>query len=187
MSKLKITKKMATVALGVMGLAGYNAYAVDVTVGGNIQIVNILNASGQLGLDFTSSADDIEVANFTITNNTTSFDLALTFANNGDFTSAVTAQTVTPTYWGFLLTNHATAAGTGVLDVDETVDAGGTPFVVNGDITDEVQAGAATWNPADQTTATSGLVASLIADWAASTNLAGLYTETITATLTATP
>ncbi len=177
MSKLKITKKVAMVALGALSLAGYKAHAVQVTVGGNIQIVNILNASGQLGLDFTSAATNIEVASFTISNNTTSWDLDLTFANNGDFTSAVTGQSVTPTVWEYYLTNHATAAGTGIADIA----APGT------DVTAAVGAGAVNYSPLDQTTSTNGLVVSLTADWAASTNLAGLYTETITATLTATP
>jgi hypothetical protein len=178
MSKLKNTNKLAAVALGALSLVGYNAYAVEVTVGGNIQIVNLLNASGQLGLDFTSPATQLEVASFTISNNTTSWDLGLTFANTGDFNSALTGQDVTPTLWEYYLTNHATNAGAGIVDI---------PTGARIDATAAVQGAGIVYSPADQTTATSGLVVALSASWAASTNLAGLYTENITATLSATP
>ena len=74
--------------------------------------------------------------------------------------------------------------GTGVGILDPLVASGGSED--GGDILIEAGAGAYEWDPLDQTTATVNYTLSLRASWAAFDGLAGLYTETITISITAT-
>ncbi len=182
------TLKITALALSLMGVSVQKSRAVSVTIGGNIQITNLLNASPEMGLDLTSTAASIRVAAFTITNNTTSFNLNLSFLNGGGFINAGNAQEVDMT----LITlgpEGSGTLGTGIAALVPGAAAEGATFVAGGDLT-AVVAGAGpdlvVWNPANQSTATSGFVLELLGSWAASTNLAGLYTEVITATLVAT-
>ena len=160
------------------------------TVGGNVQIVNLLNSSAQAGLDLTSVGSGVEIANFTISNNTNQFTLAFTFTNGGVFVNASSAAQKVPLTKILLVPNGGTL-GTGPVALNGT-DDGATPFTVGGDITTVCATNGvgapttATWTPVAQTTPTIGYILSMRGDWAAATNvLAGLYTETITATLTA--
>ena len=88
----RTTLKLAALTISLVGMSIHNARAVEVTVGGNIQITNLLNVNPQLGLDFTSLGTNITVATFTISNNTTSFNLNLSFLNGGGFINAGNAQ-----------------------------------------------------------------------------------------------
>src|SRR4051812_415457 len=62
------------------------------TCGGNVQVVNLLNASAQAGLDLTSAGTNIEIANFTVSNNTSQYTLAFTFLNGGVFINTLHAS-----------------------------------------------------------------------------------------------
>jgi len=172
-----------------LALAASLSHGTVSTVGGNVQVVNLLNSAAQAGLDLTSTGTLIEIANFTINQNTTSYDLAFQFTNGGRFVnSSNAAQTVDMT--GLRVTPNGGTLGTTIVPIVPATAAGGNIFVAGGDLTALLTPGTLatyTWNPADQTTPTSGYILSLRASWvAATTKLAGLYTETITATLTAT-
>lgn len=161
------------------------------TVGGNVQIVNLLNSSAQAGLDLTSAGTGVEIANFTVSNNTSQFTLAFTFLNGGVFVNSLhAAQKVNLTKVALVPSNAN--YGTGIAAVVPATPAEGASFIVGGDLTAQVATAGvgapttATWTPAAQTTPTTGLIFSMQGDWAAATTvLSGLYTETITATLTA--
>jgi len=161
------------------------------TCGGNVQIVNLLNASAQAGLDLTSVGSGIEIANFTVSNNTSQFTLAFSFANGGVFINTAHAAQTVPMTGVHLVPVNATY-GTGVAPVVPATPAEGASIIVGGDLTARFVPAHATptvvtWTPAAQSTPTTGLIFSMQADWAAATTvLAGLYTEQITATLTAT-
>lgn len=183
--------KLAMLALGVGGFAVQKAHAVDIVCGGNIQIINLLNCNPQLGLDFTSDATDLTVATFTISNNTSQFELDLSFLHGGAFVNAggtqkvdLTKLTIGPEGTGTL--------GTGPVVLVPGNAAEGASFIAGGDLTLQMAPGlgavntAIKWTPVAQTTATTGYVLQLLGSWSASSNLAGLYTETITATLVAT-
>jgi hypothetical protein len=185
-------------AIAATVLAAGMSYGVDVTVGGNIQIVNLLNVNPQLGLDFTSDGDAIPIAYFTISNNTTSFDLELSFANGGEFLRSGQADGAGILLEGVYIGPEGSGtlgAGALVNELDPTVAA--NPGVTfgnaddGGDLSAVVDGGAGpiavTWDPLDQTSSTTGYTLELTGDWTASTQLAGLYTEVITATLVATP
>jgi len=159
------------------------------TVGGNVQIVNLLNSSAQAGLDLTSAGTGVEIANFTVSNNTSQFTLAFTFANGGRFVNSLHAgQHVDLTK--VTLTNTGGTLGTGIGVLVPATDEAAATFVTGSNITTHAVVPGAptttTWTPAAQTTPTIGYVMSMRGDWlAATTVLSGLYTETITATLTA--
>ncbi len=184
----------STLALAIAASLSHGAVA---TVGGNVQVTNLLNSNAQLGLDLTSAGTLIEIANFTITQNTTSYDLTMVFANGGRFLRVggggtageridMTALTINPIS-GTLGTNVVALNPASAVGL-----TGPTPWttVTAGLLTGALVPGTSqsiTWNPADQITPTVGYILSLRASWAAGTNvMSGLYTETITATLTAT-
>ncbi len=195
MFTLRLNKiRNAAVALALAASISHGAVA---TVGGNVQVANLLNSNAQLGLDMTSVGTFIEIANFTITQNTTSFDLTLAFANGGRFLRVGGGGTAgeridmtglrlnplnTNTGTGIAVVNPATACPAAVATV--------TTITTEGLLTGSLTPGTAmsvVWDPANQTTPTVGYIVSLRASWAAGTNvMSGLYTETITATLTAT-
>ncbi len=164
------------------------------TVGGNVQIVNLLNSSAQAGLDLTSAGTDVEIANFTVSNNTSQYTLAFSFLNGGVFINSLHAAQVVP-LTKVAIHPGAGTYGTGIAAIVPGTAAENTPagtFVAGGDITALVATSGvgapttATWTPVAQTTPTTGLILSMQGNWAAATTvLSGLYTETITATLTA--
>jgi hypothetical protein len=160
------------------------------TVGGNVQVVNLLNSAAQAGLDLTSTGSNVEIASFTVSNNTTSWTLAFAFLNRGVFVNSNNAGQTVPLTQITIQGNGGTL-GTGPIAPDITVPAATPSFILAGDITAMVNANLSNvpviWTPANQTTPTIGYIISMRGDWtAATTVLAGLYTETITATLTAT-
>ncbi len=195
MSKLN-WKNFRTTAAAI-AIAASISHGAVATVGGNVQVTNLLNSNAQLGLDLTSAGTLIEIANFTITQNTTSYDLTMVFANGGRFLRVggggtageridMTALTINPIS-GTLGTSIAALNPASAVTL-----AGPTPWttVTGGLLTGALVPGTSqsiTWNPANQITPTVGYILSLRASWAAGTNvMSGLYTETITATLTAT-
>jgi hypothetical protein len=151
----------------------------------------------QMGLDLTSAGTLLEVANFTISNNTTSWDLAFTFSNGTIFKKGAGGSVYTEVPWtnltmnpiggtlgtGVTTLNPATAITSGVTPYTATIGQGMWTEVA----TDVAASKVVTWDPETQTSPTISYQISMRASWAAgSSMMAGLYTETITAVLTAT-
>lgn len=168
-------KKILAAVLTAAMLTG-TAQSAEILSGGSIPLINNLIGIGVMSLDFSSPGVNSEIALLIINNNSASFDVTLDFANSAEFQNAagvpiaMTGLTVGPGGLGTL--------GTGPIPL---VPAG------SGNILAAVQgAGTWTWSPVDQTTATVNYSLSVKASWALFTGLAGLYTESITATITAT-
>ena len=198
-SHMKFSKVVKSLVIAGMACMG-SVQASTITVGGIIQTINSLTATGQLSLDFSSPATDLTIASFVISNNTTSFDLALTFTNGGAFCkspatghaaagcvplTALTLKSVAPV--------SGAPWGAGMADLVPGTTTGGATFAANSDLFAQIFTGyvatptVVTWSPANQTSATVGGQVDLHGTWAASALLAGSYNETITAVLTLTP
>ena len=191
MSILNKIKMMAVAA----ALTAGTAFGGSFTIGGTIQTINVLTASGEQALDFTSPATLLTIATLTVSNNTDSYDLQLSFTNLGEFLKPAAAAGTGVALTACTLNMSTPAAGigsggwgTGIASLDPT-QVSGASHAINSNILARIQtAGPAiyTWTPADQTTATVGAILTIKGSWAASTKLAGNYKETVTATLIAT-
>ncbi len=165
-------KKISATCAAVAVLAG-SAFSGQLLTGGNIPLINNIVGIGLLTLDFSSPGDDATIARFIINNNSTSYDVAWSFANGAEFQNpagvaiAMTALQLDP--------SGAGTPGAGITEL------------ANEDILAAAQGAGYTWDPADQTKATINYELLMLADWAdPSDYLAGLYTETITFSITAT-
>ncbi len=178
---MKLNKKIKS-GLAIVALSAGMSYGLDVTMGGNIQTVNSITGSGEMGLDFTSPAADFRIATFVVNNNTTSFDLSFDL-NHATAIFERGGQTVPMTD---VYVDKITAFGAPNVALAPTLASGATGPTDSNLKVQWDAAGVWTWNPADQTAATVNGQLGLYADWAASTNLAGLYTAIVTVILTPT-
>jgi hypothetical protein len=111
----------------------------------------------------------------TINNNTQSWELSIKFKNGGRFRNEATGAEVVPTNLIF------TQGNSGFL-------GRGLSPLINYDLRPYINGGgneSYTWKPGIQSSATVDYVMLIEANWDASNALAGLYTETITAVITA--
>lgn len=165
--------KRISLALSTAAILAGSSFGAQLLTGGNIPLVNNITGLGVVTLDFGSTGVDAVLATFIVNNNSGTFDVDWTLTNAGNFESsgggsiAMLDIKINPTGDGTL------GGGVGVLDIP----------VVNLAV-----AGAATttWNY-NQTTATVNYAMNITADWGdPSAKLAGLYTEQIVFSITAT-
>lgn len=172
MNKLRKT----TLALAaVIALVG-SSFGGQISVGGNIPLINSIVGIGVLSLDFGSAGDDVTIATFIVNNNSPGYSVTWNFTNEGAFSNGTSDITITE----ILVSEAGGTLGTGC-DVLPAADLGITTGTSS-----------ATWDAAikgtatEQTTATIDYQIAMTADWANSADaMAGLYTETITYTITA--
>ncbi|NLW30885.1 MAG: hypothetical protein GXY77_05440 [Fibrobacter sp.] len=169
-------RKTALALVAVIALVG-SSFAGQVTVGGNIPLINSIIGIGVLSLDFGSSGDDVTIATFIVNNNSPGYSITWQFENKGAFSNGTSEITIEE----ILLSdgNNTGTLGTGCNELPAD----------NLGITTETDS--YTWNAAvkgdtEQTSATINYQIEMTADWANSAEaMAGLYTETITYTITA--
>lgn len=182
--------------------------------GGNIPLVNNMVGVGVLTLDFSGPGVLVNIGTYIINNNSDLWVVSWAFGNGAKFTRnggdnlAMTALTVEPgsamanTVIGNLSTTvDASADATDFVEaldpavvcdatgVPTTVAAHGVPGACGGNILVRAQtpAQACLYAPSQQATATVNYPIIMKASWDdASTKLAGLYTETVVFSVTAT-
>lgn len=167
-------------ALILVGLMSTSAIAVDVIAGGQVPLINNVIGIGMMTLDFGSAGTDVEVAQFFINNNSTTWDLTIecnTSGNGGAFKRLGAAATIT----------ELSALEVEVGSLGGVLGAGATTFAVGAAGDESLLLGnPCNWSAGAQTTATQMYNLRVIASWGKTAALAGLYTETITATIIAT-
>ena len=175
-------RKTALALVAVIALVG-SSFAGQVTVGGNIPLINSIIGIGVLSLDFGSAGSAVTVATFIVNNNAPEYSVNWDFTNSGVFTSADGGTIDMNEIFLTSVNSPVGALGTGADPIlDGTDYASGTQV----DPTTTHTWDAAT-NASPQTTATKNYMIEMRASWDESTDaLAGLYTETITYTIEAT-
>jgi hypothetical protein len=168
---MKSMKKTLIAAL-MVGAMTSTSMATDVICGGQVPLINNIIGIGMMTLDFGSAGTLVECADFFINNNSATWDLTIecnTSGNGGQFENHG-GDAIVPTTMNVIVGNlGGTLGGAAAAFVPGTLLAGAS---VN-------------WNPT-QTSATQMYNLAVVASWAKSAALAGLYTETITATIIAT-
>ncbi len=174
-------RKSALALTAVIALAG-SSFAGQVTVGGNVPLINSIIGIGVLSLDFGSAGSAVTVATFVVNNNAPEYSVNWEFANGGKFMSGANEIAMKDIF--LTSANNTGDLGTGADPILAGTDvAGGTAIA---DATNPFAWDAAT-NLAPQTTATKNYMIEMRTSWDESTDaLAGLYTETITYTIEAT-
>lgn len=174
-------RKTALALVAVIALVG-SSFAGQVTVGGNIPLINSIIGIGVLSLDFGSAGSAVTVATFIVNNNAPEYSVNWVFTNLGVFTSADGGK-IDMNEIFLTSVNNTGDLGTGADPI-----LNGTDYESG---TKVDPAAAHTWvaatNESPQTTATKNYMIEMRASWDESTDaLAGLYTETITYTIEAT-
>ena len=171
-------RKTALALVAVIALVG-SSFAGQVTVGGNIPLINSIIGIGVLSLDFGSSGDDVTIATFIVNNNSPGYSITWQFANGGAFsngTSEITIDEISLSDGNNTgtLGEGCDALTVGDLGITTGNDSHTWDAAIKGDATTE------------QTSATINYQIEMTADWDNSADaMAGLYTETITYTITA--
>lgn len=162
----KISLSLATVAI-----VATSSFSAQVLVGGSVPLINSIVGFGVTNLDFSAAGTNEVIATFIVDNNSSTFDVTWTLTNGAAFQKLGGTDQIA-------MTTAAMAPPTVVIG---TLGTGGTAPAV------DVSSGTGTWT-STQTTATSGYVVQMTASWAAaaSTMLAGLYTEQVVFTIVAT-
>jgi hypothetical protein len=166
--KMNLMKKIS-LSVATVAILATSSFSGQVLTGGNIALINNITGLGVLTLDLGSSGADVSIATFIVNNNSADYDVDWTLTNGGQFESA----------------------GGGIIlmsDISIIVSPSNSGTLGTGGVAPNthVVAGAATWG-VTQTTATENYMIEMTADWTnASTMLAGLYTEQIVFTITAT-
>ena len=145
------------------------AFALDMVFGGRIPTVSNIDGTSTLTMDFSNAGKDVVCANLFISNNTSEWDVTITTGNGGRFINSeglvvvpIELNVVVGTQGGFL-------------------GRGAQAFVAAGSL---LNGQTVTWHNS-QTTATLGYNLQVIASWD-KPEVAGIYIETIRATITAT-
>jgi hypothetical protein len=167
---------MRTLSLSLIFAIISIAFSGSVEIGGQIPIKNNVICDGNVCIDMSESVQNLqEIARMTINNNTQSWELSIKFKNGGRFRNEATGAEVVPTNLIF------TQGNSGFL-------GRGLSPLINYDLRPYINGGgneSYTWKPGIQSSATVDYVMLIEANWDASNALAGLYTETITAVITA--
>lgn len=168
---MNVMKKIS-IALSAAAILASSSFGAQVLTGGNIPLVNSITGIGVVTLDFGSPGVNVVIATFILNNNSQEFDVDWTLANNAEFRNAAGTAIVMTT----AVLNPVTP-GVGL----------GTARLAAADLANvSVAGGAGTWNYL-QSTATVNYAINLTASWADPSGfLAGLYTENVTFSVTAT-
>jgi hypothetical protein len=168
----KISLSVATVAV----LAS-SSFCGQVLVGGNVPLINNVVGLGVLTLDLSSAGTAVNIATFIVNNNSTTFDVSWVLTNGGYFVSGTRNIPMTSVTLAVSPSNTGTS-GTGNDPVTEAVVAISAAVAT--------PTAAAHWLTT-QSTATTNYAVAMNASWAAASSpLAGLYTEQVVFTITAT-
>jgi hypothetical protein len=169
---MKNMKKTLLAAL-IVGAMASTSMATDVICGGQVPLINNIIGIGMTTLDFGSAGTAVECADLFINNNSATWDLTIecnTSGNGGQFENYA-GTAIVPTLLEVRVGNLGGTLGTmGAGDAFAAINLIGP----GGD-----------WHY-EQTTATQMYNLMVVASWAKSAALAGLYFETITATIIAT-
>lgn len=171
---MSILKKIS-LAVATVAVVSTSSFAANVIVGGNIPLINSIAGIGVLTLDLSNEGTDVNIATFIVNNNAPGFTVQWSLVNGGYFRG---------TSGDIQITGCELAGGTGTLGTGAAAVTTATL-----DLTGAVAGVAEDFGPwtVTQTTATENYVVLMNATWASSTAaLAGLYTETIEYTITAT-
>jgi hypothetical protein len=171
---MRILKKIS-LAVAAVAIVSTSSFAGQVLVGGNVPLINNITGIGVLTLDLSSPGTALNIATFIVNNNSPTFDVSWVLTNGGYFVNG--ARNIP-------MTSCAVAAGT-----TGSLGAGNDP-VTEAVIAISAAVGtptaAAHW-ATTQTSATENYAVLMNASWAAATRpLAGLYTEQVVFTITAT-
>ncbi len=172
---MSIMKKLALAAAAVAFVAT-SSFSGQVLTGGNIPLINNIVGIGVITLDLSSTGSDVNVATFIVNNNAPNYSVSWTLENGGYFMSGTRSIAMSDIKVAVSASNIGTLGTGGVAPAATITSSGaaGTPT------------GAATW-AVTQTTATENYMVAMSSDWtSASSSLAGLYTEQIVFTITAT-
>lgn len=174
--------KKILLALTILLAFSANMFAIEVLAGGQVPLINSVTGIGVTSLDFASPGSDVPIAQFIISNNSTSFDLAFEYytirTGGAEFTTFAFERSTGAIGTVDVTSLELVATGSGTL-------GSGLTEITEGSGVDCILSDAA-WEPGDQETATEFYVTELRASWDASTSLlAGLYVTKIRATLTA--
>lgn len=170
---MNVMKKIS-LALSTAAILAGSSFGAQLLTGGNIPLVNNITGIGVVTLDFGSPGTDAVLATFILNNNSATFDVSWVLTNGGNFLSS---GSVIPIVMSNILLNET---GSGVLGTAVT-PASDLPVVAMA-----VTPASTIWNY-NQSTATVNYTMNLSADWAdPSSMLAGLYTEQVVFSVTAT-
>jgi hypothetical protein len=162
---IKPTKNAIAVGIGF----GVARISIPFAAPGDFPVVNTLQAQGAFGFSFNQAQTRQQLAILLVNNNTVSaFDITFHFTNLGNFKSGTRE---------IALSNIQLHGISGTLGADLTPPVN-TAVTLDG-------SGDWTWDPgATQSTETVNYLVELVADWPdASNQLAGFYSEGITATI----
>ena len=169
--------KKISLSVAAVAIMASSSFSGQVLVGGNVPLINNVVGLGVLTLDLSSAGTAVNIATFIVNNNSTTFDVSWVLTNGGYFVSGARNIPMTAVAIAVSPSNTGTS-GTGNDLVSEALVA--------------ISAGAGTataaahWNTT-QSTATVNYAVAMNATWlAAASPLAGLYTEQVVFTITAT-
>jgi hypothetical protein len=167
---------MKTLSLFLVFVVVSIAFSGSAEIGGQIPIRSNVVCNGNVSIDMSESVQNLqEIARMTINNNTQSWELTVKFKNGGRFVNEANGAEVVPINLIFTPGNSGFLGGG--LSPLNNFDL--RPYI-NG-----VKNETYTWKPGTQSSATVNYVMLVEANWDAGNALAGLYTETITATIAA--
>lgn len=166
--------KRISLAVATVAVVSTSSFAANVIVGGNIPLINSIAGIGVLTLDLSNTGTDVNIATFIVNSNAPGFTVQWSLLNGGFFVNGTRNIPMT----GCVLAEGTGTLGTGAAAVTTaTLDLSGA-----------VAGAAEDFGPwtVTQTTATENYTVLMNASWTSSTAaLAGLYTETIEFTITA--
>jgi hypothetical protein len=171
--------KKVSLSVAAVAVLATSSFSGQVLSGGNIPLINTVTGVGVLTLDLASDGNDVNIASFVVNCNAPTYTVSWVLTNGGNFMSGDIADNrfvpMTAMSLALSASNNGTLGTGGAAPVNVIAHAAlGTPTA------------AADWT-VNQTTATENYMIDLVADWSsASTSLAGLYTEQIVFTITAT-
>jgi hypothetical protein len=179
------TFKKVAIALAAVTIMAGPSMAAHLLCGGSVPLINNIVGVGVITLDFSSNGVDQDIATYIVNNNSTSFTITWTFANNGKFVNAnAVAIPMTTIKMGRGTDLGDTHMGTGT---DLTAAAAQTVFdpATKGTINElsllPLVANAYGTTLLTQSDATVDVPLEMTASWTSgATVLAGLYMESIT-------
>jgi len=168
--------KKVSLSVAAVAVFATSSFSGQVLTGGNIPLINTITGIGVLTLDLSSNGADVNVATFVVNCNAPNYTVSWVLDNGGYFVSGTRSIAMSDMRLAVSASNVGTL-GTGGVAPAATITTSGAAGTATA---------ATTWVVAE-TTATENYMIGMSADWtSASTALAGLYTEQIIFTITAT-
>ena len=146
-----------------------STWAVDVICGGRVPEINNVIGVGLTSLDFGTAGDKVQCADLFVNSNTEGWEVKIQCNNNGLFKDQ-DGNAITPTALDVVPGKKNGILGTGAKSLT-------TRSLLNGQLV--------SWNN-KQSTATQMYNLAIVASWNQPNTTAGLYVQTITATIVAT-